>query len=170
MAVEDLAVFAAGGYPRDMRTRILAVAITSLALIGCDETTTPTSITTEPPTVDIVFLGPTARRTDLPASAQACLDGVGPTHIHPSWQDFAAIPMQSLPPDRYVISLTNVPVGRRVTFRINDQNYCDQNPTGAVTRNVTVNNMLLTQNATTPGNGDEPGFAFTLSQNGNVSQ
>ena len=50
------------------------------------------------------------------------------------------------------------------------QNACDENPTGAVTRNVFVNNVRLIQNATTPGNGDEPGFAFTVAANGTVTQ
>jgi hypothetical protein len=53
---------------------------------------------------------------------------------------------------------------------VNDQNACDENPTGAVTRNVLVNDIRLVQNATTPGNGDEPGFAFTIAANGTVSQ
>ena len=63
-----------------------------------------------------------------------------------------------------------MPLGMRVSFRVNDQNACDQNPTGAVTRNVFVNDVRLIQNTTTPGNGDEPGFAFAMSPNGMVSQ
>jgi hypothetical protein len=50
-----------------------------------------------------------------------------------------------------------VPADTQVSFRINDQNWCDQNATGAVTRNVFVNGVALVQNATTPGQGDEPG-------------
>jgi hypothetical protein len=57
-----------------------------------------------------------------------------------------------------------------VSFRVNDQNACDENPTGAVTRNIFVNDSRLQQNTTTPGNGDEPGFAFTLMSNGTVRQ
>lgn len=153
-----------------MRSRLLSAVTMSMALAACDETTAPSSVSTQSPPVEIVFLGVTAQRTDLPPSAQACLDGVGVTHIHPSWQQFASIPMQALPPDRYAIPFTNVPTGTRVSFRINDQNYCDQNPTGAVTRNVLVNGVPVAQNATTPGNGAEPGFAFTLSPNGTVTQ
>ena len=63
-----------------------------------------------------------------------------------------------------------MPLGTRVSFRVNDQNACDQNPTGAVTQNVFVNDVRLIQNTTTPGNGDEPGFAFTMAPNGTVSQ
>jgi hypothetical protein len=57
-----------------------------------------------------------------------------------------------------------------VSFRINDQNSCDENPMGAVTCNIFVNDLRVAQNATTPGNGDEPGFAFTVVPNGTISQ
>jgi hypothetical protein len=120
--------------------------------------------------VRIVFRGATAQRSDLPASAQACVAGVGATHTHPSWRNFSAFPLQPAPPDRYEITFDDVPVGTRVTFRINDQNFCDQNPTGAVLRNVFANDVNLVQNATTPGNGDEPGFAMSVSSGGRVTQ
>jgi hypothetical protein len=120
--------------------------------------------------VRIVFTGSTTRRADLPPSAQACVSGVGVTHTHPSWRDFAAIPLQAVPPDRYEITFTDVPVNTRVSFRVNDQNACDENPTGAVTRNVLAKGVRLVQNATTPGNGDEPGFAFTIAPDGAISQ
>ena len=150
--------------------RAFAVVL-SLAMPGCGESDRPTSPTgSTTARVLLVFMGSTTRRTDLPASAQACLNGVGPTHTHPSWRGFAGIPLQAVPPDRYEIAFTDVPVDSRVSFRVNDQNACDENPTGAVTRNIFVNNVRLIQNATTPGNGDEPGFAFTVSANGTVSQ
>ncbi len=151
----------------------VSVAAT-VAMLGCGESRTPVS--PSPPTgsttatLGVVFLGATARRTDLPSSAQACVNGVGATHIHPSWRNFAAITLQPVPPDRYEITLSDVPVNSRQTFRVNDQNSCDENPTGAVTRNILANNVRLTQNAVTPGNGDEPGFAFTIAPNGTVSQ
>jgi hypothetical protein len=107
---------------------------------------------------------------DLPASAEACLAGVGPTHIHPSWRSFAGIPLLSVPPDRYELVFDDVPAGTSVSFRINDQNACDENPTGAVTRNVFANDVRLVQNATTPGNGDEPGYALSVASAGAVSQ
>jgi hypothetical protein len=121
-------------------------------------------------TVRIVFLGSTSRRADLSPSAQACVAGVGATHIHPSWRSFAAIPLQPIPPDRYEITLNDVPVSTRVSFRVNDQNSCDENPTGAVTRSVLANDVRLIQNTTTPGNGDEPGYAMTVAPNGMISQ
>jgi len=153
-----------------MHARACALAL-SLAMLGCDESdgpSTPSGSTTA--TVRIAFMGATARRTDLPASAQACVNGVGATHTHPSWRSFATVPMQPVPPDRYEISFTDVPVNTRVSFRVNDQNSCDENPTGAVTRNVLVNDVRLMQNTTTPGNGDEPGFAFSIAANGAISQ
>ena len=36
--------------------------------------------------------------------------------------------------------------------------------------NIFVNDTRLVQNTTTPGNGDEPGFAFTIMSNGTVRQ
>ena len=156
-----------------MSARAFAVLL-SLAVAGCGESDGPTSPTGPPgsttATVRLVFMGSTTRRADLPAAAQACVIGVGTTHTHPSWRAFAAIPLQAVPPDRYEITFTDLPVDTRVSLRVNDQNSCDENATGAVTRNVFVNGTSLIQNATTPGNGDEPGFAFTVAPNGTVSQ
>ena len=154
-----------------MNTRPAAFTV-GLATLACSSgppspTTVPGSTT---PVARIVFMGATARRSDLPASAQACVSGVGATHIHPSWRSFAGIPLQPVPPDRYEISFADVPVNTRVSFRVNDQNACDENATGAVTRNILVNDVRLVQNATTPGNGDEPGFAFTIARGGMVRQ
>ena len=150
---------------------MLAAALSAAGCVGggppLSPTGQPSASTT---TVRFVFQGPTARRTDLPATAQACVSGVGATHMHPSWRDFAAIPLQPVPPDRYELSFVDVPYDTRVSFRVNDQNSCDQNPTGAVTRNVLANDVRLVQNTTTPGNGDEPGFAFAISRAGAITQ
>lgn len=151
-----------------MSARLILLGV-AVATAGCGSSgqTGPSGSTT---TVRIVFAGPTARRSDLPASAQACVSGVGATHTHPSWRSFATIPLQPVPPDRYEMTFPDVPVNMRVSFRINDQNSCDENPTGAVTRNVFANDVRLIQNTTTPGNGDEPGFAFSVASNGTISQ
>ena len=156
------------GYARRMQARTLlaAVAATILAALACGHATGPSSLAT----VRIVFMGATARRSDLPPSAEACVSGVGATHIHPSWRNFAASPLQAFPPDRYEIALADVPVNMRVSFRVNDQNSCDENPTGAVTRNVFANGVRLIQNTTTPGSGDEPGYAFAIAPDGTISQ
>jgi hypothetical protein len=150
---------------------VLLVALSSATLAACDETDMPSGpTTTTGATVRIVFFGQTTRRADLPASAEACANGVGMTHIHPSWRNFEAIPLTAVPPDRYEITMSGVPIDRQVTFRINDQNYCDVNPTGAVRSNVTANDVALINNTTTPGNGLEPGFAMTVSRDGSISQ
>ena len=153
----------------DARPLVLAVGLATLGCSRGPSSPTPSSGSTTT-TARIVFMGATARRADLPASAQACVSGVGATHTHPSWRSFAGIPLQPVPPDRYEISFADVPVNTRVSFRVNDQNSCDENPTGAVTRNVFVNDVRLIQNTTTPGNGDEPGFAFTIASNGTIGQ
>jgi hypothetical protein len=98
------------------------------------------------------------------------VNDVGVTHIHPSWRNFANVPLQAVPPDRYEITFSDMPIGTRVTFRINDQNFCDETATGAVTRNVFANDVRLVQNTTTPGEGDEPGYALTVSARGTISQ
>ena len=151
-------------------TGLIACALAAAVLSSCDETESPSAPTTTGVTVRIVFVGPTTRRADLPVSAQACVNGVGPTHIHPSWRNFEAIPLTPAPPDRYQITLNDVPIDRRVTFRINDQNWCDDNPTGAVRMSVSANDAPLIQNTTTPGNGDEPGYAMSVARDGRVSQ
>lgn len=153
-----------------MRTRLTIACAVSLLSLACDDEPTAPSSQSGTATVRIVFLGSTTRRRDLPSSAQPCVSGVGATHTHPSWRNFAGIAMQPVPPDRYEITFTDVPVDARVSFRVNDQNACDENPTGAVTRNVLLNDVRLAQNSTTPGNGDEPGFAFTISRTGSIGQ
>lgn len=151
---------------------MLLLGLVVLAAPACDENGpgAPTPDGPSTATVRVVFLGSTTRRADLPPSAQACVTGVGATHIHPSWRGFTGIPLQPVPPDRYELAFDDVPVDTRVSFRVNDQNSCDLNPTGAVTSNIFVNDVRLVQNATTPGNGDEPGFAFMVSANGTITQ
>ena len=159
------------GYAEGMRVARLAIAgAVTLASLGCDDGPAAPTSQSGTATIRIVFLGSTTRRIDLPPSAQACVSGVGATHTHPSWRSFAGIPLQAVPPDRYEITFMDVPINTRVSFRVNDQNSCDENPTGAVTRNVFANDVRLIQNTTTPGNGDEPGYALTVAGNGTVTQ
>ncbi|HZM96286.1 MAG TPA: hypothetical protein VFB92_22840 [Vicinamibacterales bacterium] len=148
-------------------THVMVVVAVTLASVGCDEELTSPSPSMG---VRIIFVGSTTRRTNLAASAQDCINAVGVTHIHPSWRSFAAVPLQAVPPDRYEITFDDVPRGTPVSFRINDQNWCDENPTGAVTRNVFANDVRLIQNATTPGNGEEPGYALTVTASGSITQ
>jgi hypothetical protein len=147
-----------------------AIGLASLSCSGyaCSRSSSAPSST--PPTLKIVFRGSTTRRADLSAAGLSCAAGVGLTHTHPSWRVFAAIPLTAVPPDRYEITFSDVPIEARMSFRVNDQNFCDENPTGAVTRNVFANDVELRQNTTTPGNGDEPGYSFVLAANGRVTQ
>ena len=156
-------------YPSEVRALLWwGALIVGTMVLGCDESSvSPTHATAA---VRIVFLGSTSRRSDLPVASQACVAGVGATHIHPSWRSFEGIPLQPVSLDRYEITFTDVPAGTRVSFRVNDQNSCDENPTGAVIRNIFANDVRLLQNTTTPGNGDEPGYAFTIAANGTLTQ
>ena len=156
------------GHKRAVVTITPLISFTSLA---CDDVPSqsmgPAALGA---TVRVIFDGETALDPTMPPATLVCVQGVGATHIHPSWRNFAGIPMLPVPPARYEIVLTDAPINTRLTFRVNDQNFCDENPTGAVTRNIIVNDVRLNQNATTPGTGDEPGFAFTVASDGTVSQ
>lgn len=61
--------------------------------------------------------------------------------------------------ERWEISFSDVPVGVRQSIRVSDGNACDQNPTGAATRNVAANGVALSEIVPTPGSGTEPGLA-----------
>ena len=92
-------------------------------------------------------------------------------HAHPSeLAQLCAHGAAGGPTDRYEITLSDVPIDTRVSFRVNDQNSCDLNPTGAVVRNVFANGVELVQNTLTPGSGDKSGYALTVSSSGRVSQ
>ena len=107
-----------------MSARAFAVVL-SLALPGCggsDESTSPTGPTGRHSNRAARVHGLDDAASRLPASAQACVNGVGATHTHPSWRAFAAIPLQAVPPDRYEITFTDLPVNTRVSLRVNDQN------------------------------------------------
>jgi hypothetical protein len=65
--------------------------------------------------------------------------------------------------------LNDAPVGQRLSLIIHDCNACDANPTGAATRNVHVNDVLLTQIVTvTTSSGAEQGLAFSVDATGRV--
>ena len=46
---------------------------------------------------------------------------------------------------------------------------CATDPNGASTENVFANGILLTDIVGTPGNGTEPGLAFTVAADGTVT-
>jgi hypothetical protein len=154
---------------------VMAVLVTA---IGCGRSpsspTAPSASTggTAPgalTTVRFVYRASTTRRTDLPANTQACVDAVGRTHIHPGWREFARVEMTPVGSDRWEISFSDVPIDARQAIRVSDGNACDENATGAATRNVFANDVLLSNIVPTPGSGIEPGLAFTVSSSGRVS-
>lgn len=139
---------------------------------GCGDNPVPNPSGPSPSqtaTVQFVYRAQTSPRTDLPASAAGCIAGVGHTHIHPGWRDFARIDMTAVGADRWEISFSDVPTGARQSIRVSDGNACDQNATGAATRNVFANNVLLVDVVPTPGSGVEPGLAFTVAADGRVT-
>lgn len=148
-------------------TLTAGAVIVSISAAACSDPVSPS----ETASVQIVFRGLVDRRPDLPASVQDCVTGVVVTRVHPSWRGFTAVSMQASPPDTWQMTFGDVPINETVRFRINDKNWCDQNATGAVLRNVSANGIELAQNATTPGAaGEEPGFALRVDAAGRVQQ
>lgn len=119
-------------------------------------------------TVMFVYRASTIPRTDLPTALASCVSGVGRTHIHPSWRSFGRIDMTPIGTERWEIAFSDVPVGARQAIRVSDGNACTENPTGAATRNVFANGVLLSDIVPTPGSGTEPGLAFTVAADGRV--
>ena len=122
-------------------------------------------------TVTFVYSASTARRSGLPT---ACADFVGPTHIHPSWRQFAVTPLNAVGSDRWEITLSDVPVDSPQQVRVNDVNACTENDTGYVLRNFTANGVALTAVIPgSPGTGtsfaSDPGLSFTVNGRGQVT-
>jgi hypothetical protein len=149
--------------------RLLAF-VAMILLAACDgNTDTLTAPSSGLATVVITYRASTTPRSDLPASTEACRIGVGATHVHPSWRAFGAFQFSAVAADRWEFSFNDAPAGPRLSLRVSDGNVCDENPTGAATRNVFANNVLLTEIVTTPGSGPEPGFAFSVDASGRVT-
>ena len=113
--------------------------------------------------VTFVYMAATARDPTI----RDC--GVGHTHIHPSWRSFDHVDMNANGADEWRVSFSDVPVNSGLRIRVNDANKCDIDPNGATTENVFANGVQLTRIVGTPGNGTEPGLAFSVDANGNVS-
>jgi hypothetical protein len=155
------------------RCRLILASIGWLAACGGGSPTGPTATapTASRATVVISYRASTRPRTDLPASAQACVTGVGETHVHASWRGYDAF--RAAAADRWEVSLNDAPIGQPLTLLIHDGNVCDLNPTGAASHDVFVNNVLLIQSVlvttSTPGSGPEPGLAFSVNASGLVT-
>lgn len=148
-------------------TWILIVALLVVSCGGDSPATGPGQ--TGRAAVRFAYLASTSLRSDLPPSAQSCAAAVGRTHIHPSWRSFERIDMQAVGPNRWEIGFDDVPVGARQSIRISDGNVCTENPTGAATRNVQANGVVLSDIVPTPGSGTEPGLAFSVDAAGRVT-
>lgn len=149
-------------------TLAVGLVLVSAAGAACSNPVSPTPTRT----VEIVYRGPVFLRPDFPDAFRDCVAGVLVTRAHPSWRGYAAVPMSALLTfDAWQFTFHDVPVNETVRFRINDKNWCDQNATATVLRDVSANGVSLTPNTTTPGPaGDEPGFAFTVDETGRVQQ
>ena len=146
------------------------LGVVALALVGCDTgDSSPTAPSTTTATVRFDYRASTSLNANLPASTQACVSGVGRTHIHPSWRGFVRVDMQAVGADLWQITFTDVPIDVRLSLRVSDPNACTENPTGAATRNVSANDVLLVDIVPTPGTGTEPGLAFTVNTDGTVT-
>lgn len=77
--------------------------------------------------------------------------------------------MTAVGADQWEIAFSDVPTNARQSIRVSDGNACDQNATGAATRNVFANDVLLVEVVPTPGSGTEPGLAFTAATDGRVT-
>jgi hypothetical protein len=153
---------------RAHRSRRLAAAFAAAMLSGCSGSGVNPTQPVPVATVTLVYEGSTAPRTDLPASAAACVQGATPTHTHPSWRGFAFVPLAAAGADRWQAVFTDVPIDTTVSLRVNDANACDENNTGAVTRNIFINDVRLTTAVMTPGSGQEPGFSFRVTAGGQI--
>jgi hypothetical protein len=120
-------------------------------------------------TVTFAYEAPTAIDPGVAARFPACVQGVAHTHMHPGWRGFEHVALSADGAGRWTTTFTDVPVGSRERFRVNDPNVCGENPTGAVTRNVLANGVRLTNVVDTPGSGVEPGLAFTVAADGTVT-
>jgi hypothetical protein len=98
-----------------------------------------------------------------------CVQATAMTHIHPSWQAWAAVHMVANGPDQWTLGFTDVPVGAVVSFRLNDPNRCSVHATGATTANISANGVLLSHIVSTPGSGPEPGLSFSVDAAGVVT-
>lgn len=158
------------------RLTVLQISLTGLALSFCvacgggsNPTEPPMPTITQTATVNFVYMAATTRDAAVAMQFPACIAAVGATHFHPSWQSFGRVNMTAVGTDRWEITFSSVPVGSRERLRVSDPNACDTDPNGASTENVLANGVLLTDVVDTPGNGTEPGLAFTVDAAGNVT-
>ena len=137
-------------------------------VLACGSGNAPAAATSQRALVTFEYVAATSVARTVAEEFPACVQGVGQTHIHPSWRGFERFDMTAAA-DRWTITFPDAPVGSRERVRVSDPNACAENPTGAATRNVFANGVRLTEIVDTPGSGTEPGLAFTLSEDGTVT-
>jgi hypothetical protein len=147
-----------------MRLRPVLTALAASAL-GCGTGDAPPRATAA---VAFVYLASTTTDPAIASAHPDCVAAVGGTHLHPGWQGFDIVFMTNAG-DRWTVAFSDVPVGTRQRIRVSDPNACSESPTGAATREVFANGVLLTTVVGTPGNGVEPGLAFTVGGDGGVT-
>jgi hypothetical protein len=116
-----------------------------------------------------VYLAATETDPAVAEQFPGCVQGVGQTHIHPGWANFARFSMQIAGPNRWESTFENVPTDGEQRIRISDPNVCAMNSTGASTEGVMANGVTLNRVVDTPGSGIEPGLAFSVSPDGIVT-
>ena len=145
------------------------LCVVALALVGCDSGGSSPTAPSTAATVRFDYRAATALTPNLPASTQTCVSGVGRTHLHPSWRGFERVDMQAVDADLWRIIFSDVPIDVRLSLRVSDPNVCTENPTGAATRSVSANDVMLVDIVPTPGTGTEPGLAFSVMADGTVT-
>ncbi len=154
-----------------VEVRSLGLLMVTLAVLtACDSNgRSPAAPTATTVVVRFEYRASTTVSPNLPPSTQGCVSGVGRTHIHPSWQNFTRVDMQTVGTDMWQVSFSDVPVNVRLSIRVSDPNVCAENATGAKTLNVFANDVALGDIVPTPGSGTEPGLAFTVDATGRAT-
>src|SRR5688572_19330817 len=103
-----------------MKQLVVWGALLAAACGGAENGVAPTGpAASTTATVRIVYRARVTPRTDLPQSAATCVSGVGQTHIHPSWRQFTAIPLQAVA-NQWEITFADVPTTARQSIRVSD--------------------------------------------------
>lgn len=154
-------------------------ALVFALLAGCGGTEPPMTGPPPPPpppspprpttTVTFEYHASTAIDPTIIENFRSCAILVGHTHIHTSWHQFDATNFRPKGDMLWAVTFDEVPLGLK-RIRVSDANACPLHPTGAVEANVVyANGVLLTRTTDTPGTGIEPGFAFSVDEEGVVT-